>query len=53
MSFKKVTPVNYTPPHIISQRRQLNKSRTFEHHVVEGLAEKDNWMDYHTYMKDA
>ena len=46
INFKKAILVNYDPHHIISQRRQLNKNRAFEHQMVEGLAKKDNWMEY-------
>ena len=52
MNFKKDTTVNYDPLHVISQRRQLNKNKAFEHRVVEGLVGKSNWMDYQTQMKD-
>ena len=31
MNFMKATKVNYDPHHIISQRRQLNKNKSFEH----------------------
>ena len=31
----------------------MNKNREFEHQVVVGLDEKDNWMDYQIEMKDA
>ena len=53
MNFKKDTTVNYDPHHVISQRRQLNKNKAFEHRVVEGLVERDNWMEYQTHMQDA
>ena len=53
MNFREYFAVNYDPHHIISQRRQMNKNKEFEHHVVEGLAEKDNWMEYQVHMKYA
>ena len=46
MNFKKSFAVNYDPHHVISQRRQLNKNKEFEHPKVEGLTERTNWMDY-------
>ena len=46
MNFMKATKVNYDPNHIISQRRQLNKNKSFEHQEVDGLAEWANLMDY-------
>ena len=52
MNFKNSNPINYDPHHIISQRRKLNKNREFEHQVVEGLAEKDSWMDYQIEMNN-
>ena len=38
--------VNYDPHHVISDRRQENKNKPFEHSEVEGLFEATNWMDY-------
>ena len=52
MNFKKAIAANYDPHHVISLRRQLNKNKEFEHHAVEGLADKVIWMDYLTQMKD-
>ena len=46
MNFNKSIVVNYDAHHVISQRRQLDKKKAFEHQVVEGLAERDNWMEY-------
>ena len=46
MDFKKYFVVKYDPQHVILLRRQMNKKTYFEHHVVEGLAEKVNWLDY-------
>ena len=37
MDFQKKQKVNYDPHHIISQRKQLNKNKPFDHHTVEGL----------------
>ena len=53
MNFRKYFAVNYDPHHVISQRRQLNKNKAFEHRVVEGLSGRDNWMEYQTRVKDA
>ena len=53
MNFMKSIAVNYDAHHVISQRRQFNKKKEFEHQVVEGLVERDNWMEYHTQIKDA
>ena len=53
MNFKKATTINYDPHHIISQRRQLNKNKAFEHQVVEGLVERANWMKYQKHVKYA
>ena len=52
MNLKKYFAVNFDPRHIISQRRKLNKYNPFEH-LVEGLAERDNWMEYQVHMKYA
>ena len=46
MNFMKATKVNYDPHHIISQRRQQNKNKPFEHQEVHGLANRDNLMYY-------
>ena len=46
MNFKKDTLVNYDPRHVIFQRRKFNKNSAFEHEMVEGLDERDNWMEY-------
>ena len=37
MDFQKEKKVNYDPHHIISQRKQLNKNKPFDHRTVEGL----------------
>ena len=37
MDFQKEKKVNYDPYHIISQRKQLNKNKPFDHQIVEGL----------------
>ena len=37
MNFQKEQKVNYDPHHIISQRKQLNKNRPFDHQTIEGL----------------
>ena len=36
MDFQKEQKVNYDPHHIISQRKQLNKNKPFDHQTVEG-----------------
>ena len=42
MDFQKEQKVNYDPYHIISQRKQANKNKPFDHQVVEGLGEIAN-----------
>ena len=42
MDFQKEQKVNYDPYHIISQRKQANKNKPFDHQVVEGLEEITN-----------
>ena len=42
MDFQKEQKVNYDPYHIISQRKQENKNKPFDHQVVEGLDEIAN-----------
>ena len=37
MDFQKEQRINYDPHHIISQRKQSNKNKPFDHQVVEGL----------------
>ena len=37
MDFQKEPKVNYDPHHIISQRKQLNKNKPFDHQTIEGL----------------
>ena len=46
MGFSVEVAVNYDPHHVISNRRQANKNKPFEHSEVEGLSEVANWMDY-------
>ena len=42
MDFQKEQRINYDPHHIISQRKQSNKNKPFDHQVVEGLEEIAN-----------
>ena len=42
MEFQKERKVNYDPYHIISQRKQENKNKPFNHQVFEGLEEIAN-----------
>ena len=42
MDFQKEKRINYDPHHIISQRKQSNKNKPFDHQVVEGLEEVAN-----------
>ena len=42
MDFQKEQRINYEPHHIISQRKQSNKNKPFNHQVVEGLEEIAN-----------
>ena len=37
MDFQKEQKVNYDLHHIISQRKQLNKNKPFDHQTIEGL----------------
>ena len=46
MGFSVETVVNYDPHHVISNRRQANKNKPFEHFEVGGLSEVANWMGY-------
>ena len=36
MDFQKDQRINYDPHHIISQRKQLNKNKPFDHQTIEG-----------------
>ena len=51
MNFMKATKINYDPCHIISQRRQQNKNKSFEHQEIEGLENRANLMDYQLDME--
>ena len=42
MDFQKEQKVNYDPYHIISQRKQENKNKPFDHQAIEGLEEIAN-----------
>ena len=42
MNYRKCFGANYGSRHIISQIRQMNKNKEFEHQVVEGLVHKFN-----------
>ena len=48
----KATKINYDPHHIISQRRQHNKKKEFDHWEIEGLAGKANLMEYQSNTKN-
>ena len=37
MDFQNEQRINYDPHHLISQRKQSNKNKPFDHQVVEGL----------------
>ena len=37
MDFQEEQRINYDPHHIISQRKQLNKNKPFDHQTIEGL----------------
>ena len=43
MDFQKEQRINYDPHHIISQRKQLNKNKPFDHQTIEGLAKIANF----------
>ena len=49
MNFMKVTKINYDPHHIISHSRKQNKNKAFDHQEIEGLAQRDNLMEYQTH----
>ena len=51
MGFKMATAINYDPHNIISIKKQVNKKKTFEHQEVEGLDEKENWLDHPSPMQ--
>ena len=42
MDFQKEKRINYDPHHIISQRKQSNKNKPFDHQIVEGLDKISN-----------
>ena len=46
MDFQKEEKVNYDPHHIISQRKQLNKNKPFDHQIVEGLEKMANLSNF-------
>ena len=46
MDFQKEEKVNYDPHHIISQRKQLNKNKPFDHQIVEGLDKMANFSNF-------
>ena len=46
MDFQKEEKVNYDPHHIISQRKQLNKNKPFDHQIVEGLDKMENLSNF-------
>ena len=52
MNFKTSFAINYDPHHIISIKIHVNKNKPFEHQEVEGLAEKENWSDYPSLMRN-
>ena len=52
MIFSVESAINYDPPHVISNRRQVNKNKPFEHYEVAGLSEVSKWLDYHKDMKN-
>ena len=52
MGFLVEASINYDPHHVISNRRQANKNKPFEHYEVVGIYEQANWMDYPKDIKD-
>ena len=46
MEFQKEEKLNYDPHQIISQRRQLNKNKPFDHQVIEGLDKMANLSNF-------
>ena len=46
MDFQKEQKVNYDPHHIISQRKQLNKNKPFDHQTIEGLDKIENLANF-------
>ena len=52
MDFQKEEKVNYDPHHIISQRKQLNKNKPFDHQIVEGLDKMANMSNFEENTED-
>ena len=46
MDFQKEEKVNYDPHQIISQGRQLNKNKPFDHQFIEGLHKMTNLFSF-------
>ena len=46
MDFQKEEKMNYDPHQFISQRRQLNKNKPFDHQVIEGFDKMDNLFSF-------
>ena len=46
MDFKTTFAVNYDSHHVISIRRWVNKNKHFEHQEVQGLDEREYWLDF-------
>ena len=52
MGFLVEFVVNYGHHNVISNRRQANKNKPFEHSEVARLSEAPNWMDYSKYINN-
>ena len=46
LGFSMEDAINYDPHHVISDKKEANKSKPFDHYEVAGLLEVENWMDY-------
>ena len=46
MDFQKEQKLYYDPHHIISQRKQLNKNKPFDHQTIEGLDKIENLANF-------
>ena len=52
MNLMKSTKTKYDPHQIISQRRQQNKKKSFDHKKIEGLSQRNKLMEYQSYVED-
>ena len=52
MDFQRLERLNYDPWKIISQRRQQNKNKAFEHQLIEGMDKMANLLDFKQYCEE-